>query len=1719
MPTSQPITLLADSAPSDLIGTGAWNEHVSISAFAEGGQTAALSNTAGRGLGVNTLDGVVDNGQLIDTSGAGQEGLALDFSIPVAEVSLDLGELNKSERVRLRVYDEDENLISNIVYEPGLFAEELAPRTFRFTVTSDDIGGLPIGRVEVASADGDGAKTGFALLQASYTPEEAAPPPGAPITLSSESAPDGVVGVANWDANLLISADNDSGATATLANTPGRGLGVNTLDDVLDNGFLIDTTATGSQERLVLDFVAPVASVSLDLGELNKNERVRLTVYDADDAVVSDLVYEPGLAATEIASRTFRFTLDSADLGVDAIGRVDLASADSDGGKTGFALLQASYTPAGSVAPTPTPGVDGVYQAEDAVIEGPGIAVESAQAGFNGTGYVDYAADAGESLTFAIEAEASGVFTLAWRYALSSGDRPLALTVNGVVVDPSLSFDATGSFSTWGEVSATAFLNEGLNTVTLASVGASGANIDEMTVTEAGADLFSAKVNFQTSGAPTPVGYAADFGGAFDADRGYGWVAVGGSDPLDKTADASKRNEQGVDPRLDTLVHFEKGAEGAWEYALENGRYAVTVSVGDGAFTNSVHVVNAEGVELLPAFDPADPALWTLSTGVVEVTDGLLTLDSVGGANTKINYVEIVELPDLPLTAIAGSDPEDRATDIATDVALSFDVSLQQLGGNVDENSLSGSTVTLYETRSGEAIPAQANTTAGGDSITLTPSQALDPNTHYTVRIDGVADLNGDPVEPFSTTFTTGEDGGPIAGDELQYETITVATDIRATSLAISPDGQFLYAATLTGELVRWTLDAETGELSNKQVDQTYLGQNIIGLEFRPGDSSELWITRNDTIFEPGEAFTGEVVKVSIPDGPAFNPEYQVYLTGLPRSTRDHLANSLEFGPDGMLYMTQGSNTATGEADPAWGLRDERLLSAAVLQIDPDREPPAGGFDVQTDVADFDPAVEGDQSTPTALRNPDGSVPGFYNPFAEDAVVKIYGAGVRNAYDLVWTSDGRLFVPTNGSAAGGYIPDDPDQPGDQSIEGAVTLNDYLFDVEEGGYYGHPNQLLDYYVLNGGNPTAGVDPGEVVTTNPNSGFVGYDVGVQPEENYRGFAWDFGAKVSPNGVIEVQTGPLAGSLLVAEYSKGDGVRVLRRDENGDVIDGSETLQQADGGLLRFSNPLDLVEDTRNGNIYVSSFSTGPANASIVLLKPTVDGTPPQTGQTVSLTADASLNNVTAPTLWSAPDDAIAVTIAAYSGVAAPTKLKFFGDDNGLAANTLNQVSDNTRFFDQNDGAQEGFELTFDQALERLTLDLTAIDDADRIRVTTFDADGAEIASVVLNQDVQGAPFASPYVNAARFEIAGAGIRSAIVETEAGVDGATEFGLAGIVARTDDGGTPVPGADGDVQLTNPEQLVLDAPRLVFNAIKNLDENGLANNGKTYRTSETATLEISNTGDGALTLLDLDLSGPFEFVDPSDDQQTVLNPGQSLSVEVLFTPLNTGRGIQTGALTVTTDDPDEGTLTVDLAGWNQNNPEGGGEPSVLENAELFGLTTDFGLPGEIEAGFDDLDPIGDEVVSAFWTQADSAQQIEVTQFGAWTAPRDYSFSIYDPDAITPEAVDPTDDAGETLIFSSETIDSQTVRPRLEGSSAPAGGAFDAADPFGIVFEFNDVKDYSDNSLNANDDRLVRFFSVRDDAGDIVENEYFVLHDYNSVNYDYNDNYYHITNVMPFMA
>ena len=164
------------------------------------------------------------------------------------------------------------------------------------------------------------------------------------------------------------------------------------------------------------------------------------------------------------------------------------------------------------------------------------------------------------------------------------------------------------------------------------------------------------KVNFQPAGAPVPTGYTADTGLGFDAARGFGWVredSLGSAThvALDVSRNARDRNLVS-DQRLDTFIHMQYPQNGpgpavktpaGWEAAVPNGTYTVTVGVGDaGASFDSTHRIRLEGAVAIVGFVPTSTTRFAQATlTAVTVADGRLTVDAIGGTNTKIDFVTI----------------------------------------------------------------------------------------------------------------------------------------------------------------------------------------------------------------------------------------------------------------------------------------------------------------------------------------------------------------------------------------------------------------------------------------------------------------------------------------------------------------------------------------------------------------------------------------------------------------------------------------------------------------------------------------------------------------------------------------------------------------------------------------------------------------------------------------------------------------------------------------------------------------------------------------------------------------------------------------------------------------------------------------------------------------------------------------------------------------------
>lgn len=928
-------------------------------------------------------------------------------------------------------------------------------------------------------------------------------------------------------------------------------------------------------------------------------------------------------------------------------------------------------------------------------------------AGYTGSGYLDMGDDIGDLARTTLTVPDAGTYQITLRYALgAAGARPLLLNVNGAT--QSLNFASTGAWNSWGEVKVSVQLSAGSNTISLSNTLANGPNLDSMTVTSQGGSdgraeihfTSVAKINFEPAaglgglptGYVTPAGFSADTGAAYGARANgmtYGWVTeasvadgtANGTTPAALTNGlVTYSNAVGSASSLQkTSAVMETATQAfAWEMAVANGSYQVKIAVGDttGSASN-LYALNIEGVKAMPNWRPSNAVPGggatsgersALITTVVNVTDGKLTIDSIGGVNTELQYIEIEAIPDLTpndgraayldysyFSAPVADSLKNGQVSIAIgangNLPVGIDPTSTLVVGVVlrgidyrGPNILHTENVKLFETLTGVEVPAAVQISGGADTLNVRPLQPLKDYTSYTLRVEDVLDLgsSSNPNAPLrqmqdlTTTFVTGLKPTETQSQVAFQTTLQLDgfTDNAAgfTSVEFGPDGK-LYVATITGEIFRWSVnsDGSLNKASKESLVLDYLDagggerRGIIGFAFDPENSNTIWITDNAPIPRESKAFetpefSGRVSKITLGANMSFTgATAQTYISGLPRSGGDHLTNSLEFrvNPDAgqagqpghMLYLTQGSNSAAGLADAAWGNRPERLLSASILEIDPYRSAPNSGFDVRTEplTASSNPST----TFPANQFNANGTYPGMYNPFAADAVLKIYATGVRNAYDLVWHSNGNLYVPTNGTAAGGKTPQSPGTSLDTTIDNSPKEFDWLFTVKEGGYYGHPNPRQGHYIMNGGNPTSGADKFEVIAgSDGNPTTDGYPVGVAPDAAYDiSNVYSLGYNRSANGAVEYTNGifgsQFKGALLIAQFSVGDNIRVLQIGSDGKITS-DDVLRRADGAVIdNFIDPLDIIENPVTGDLYLITMNRSTGASQLVLLKPAPNG----------------------------------------------------------------------------------------------------------------------------------------------------------------------------------------------------------------------------------------------------------------------------------------------------------------------------------------------------------------------------------------------------------------------------------------------------------------------------------------------------------------------------------
>ena len=149
-----------------------------------------------------------------------------------------------------------------------------------------------------------------------------------------------------------------------------------------------------------------------------------------------------------------------------------------------------------------------------------------------------------------------------------------------------------------------------------------------------GSDADSRLFNFTGKGSKQIDGFVNDNGHVLDGDRGFGWR---------RDISASNRRRGQIEGEHRDTFLFTRSHD-VWELAVPNGRYEVTVCVGDSGHEQAGQNVTVEGSETLRDIDTFTGE-FAEKTATVEVVDGRLTVE-IGlpgsSTNTCLNWLRII---------------------------------------------------------------------------------------------------------------------------------------------------------------------------------------------------------------------------------------------------------------------------------------------------------------------------------------------------------------------------------------------------------------------------------------------------------------------------------------------------------------------------------------------------------------------------------------------------------------------------------------------------------------------------------------------------------------------------------------------------------------------------------------------------------------------------------------------------------------------------------------------------------------------------------------------------------------------------------------------------------------------------------------------------------------------------------------------------------------------
>lgn len=405
------------------------------------------------------------------------------------------------------------------------------------------------------------------------------------------------------------------------------------------------------------------------------------------------------------------------------------------------------------------------------------------------------------------------------------------------------------------------------------------------------------------------------------------------------------------------------------------------------------------------------------------------------------------------------------------------------------------------------------------------------------------------------------------ANDESagRFDPLRLGVHPEATACEVGPDGHLYVLAAQRRDrlaqstLTRYHLDKQgipTGEttLIYTWPDAADLAMGITFLPEIVSSSVTAYVSVNYGYQSAGEAhrrrWGGRIEELRIPH--RGRTRVRAVIVNLPVGY--YGVNDITMGPNRKLYICVGASTASGGTGVNSAENEERPLSGTILQADINRI--RGVLDVKT------------------------SGGGRYNPYSADALLRIYGRGLRQAWDCVWHPNGRLYSCVNQNDTNARTGSGAGIPDLRNIKPA----EFLAIVQPERTYGFPNASRGEYVLMGGNPTPKVDSFWEIRR--------YPTGIHPPKSFDpGLLHridDIGGS-SANGMIAYRApGPLQGRLLACFYGRSGKGQIYSFDlgHDGRVV-GQKPLADLKGAPISILNCLDLTEHPTAGHLYVTKY----------------------------------------------------------------------------------------------------------------------------------------------------------------------------------------------------------------------------------------------------------------------------------------------------------------------------------------------------------------------------------------------------------------------------------------------------------------------------------------------------------------------------------------------------